>query len=92
MLNIIKKPLVTEKNTTHGGQGVYVFEVHPKASKVDVRNAVEKAFRVKVEDVRTMNCRGRTKRTRVGVAAPVRWKKALVKLVKGEKIALFEGR
>jgi large subunit ribosomal protein L23 len=92
MYDIIRRPLVTEKNTVHGEAGVYVFEVNKKASKLDIRKAVEKAFQVKVLDVRTMNCRGRSKRNKFGASAPAHWKKALVKLATGEKIALFEGR
>ena len=91
MYEVIRRPLITEKNTTHGESGVYVFEVDLRADKVAIRRAVEKAFRVKVDTVRTVNCRGRGKRTQFGVVAPTYWKKALIKLAKGEKIALFEG-
>ncbi len=86
---VIKRPLVSDK--TRGIQGVYVFEVDRNATKVDVRNAVEKYFRVKVGSVRTLVCRGRSKKTRVGLG-PVRyWKKAIVKLAPGQKISTFEG-
>ena len=91
MLNIIKKPLITEKNTISNAMGVYVFEVDKKATKTDIKAAVEKSFRVKVESVNTAVCRGKSKRTKSGVKPPKYWKKALVKLVPGEKIALFEG-
>lgn len=91
MHNILRRPLVTEKNTMHSEKGVYVFEVQRDANKLDVKKAVEKAFRVKVVDVRTMNCRGRSKYTRFGIIKPVYWKKALVTLAPGEKITLFEG-
>jgi large subunit ribosomal protein L23 len=91
MYNIIRRPLVTEKNTMHAESSVYAFEVDRKANKQQIREAVEKAFRVKVEDVRTLVCRGRSRRTRVSIGAPLYWKKALVRLKAGEKIQLFEG-
>lgn len=91
MYYVIKRPLVTEKNSILAEQGIYVFEVDKKASKDEIKKAVEKFFRVKVTNVNTAICRGRAKRTRVGVGQPVSWKKAMVRLKKGEKISLFEG-
>lgn len=91
MINVIKAPLVTEKNTFHNAAGIYVFEVDMKASKTDVKAAVEKYFKVKVEGVRTSVCRGHSKQTKFGLTKVPYWKKAYVKLVEGEKIALFEG-
>jgi large subunit ribosomal protein L23 len=91
MANIIRKPLITEKNTVHGEGSTYVFEVEAKATKTDVKREVEKAFGVKVSEVRTMNCRDRARRTGNRTSAVKKWKKALVKVAKGEKIALFEG-
>lgn len=91
MSHVIKKPLITEKNTIHNTLGVYVFEVDRKSTKTEIKNAVEKSFRVKVDSVNTVICRGKQRRTRLGVAKVRRWKKAMVKLAPGEKIALFEG-
>ncbi len=91
MKNIIKTPLVTEKNTIHNAAGVYVFEVDQKADKNEIRKAVEKNFSVKVDKIRTAVCRGHSKQTRFGMTTAPRWKKAFVKLKDGEKIALFEG-
>lgn len=91
MYYVIKRPLVTEKNSILAEQGVYVFEVNKTATKDDIKKAVEKYFRVKVAGVNTVMCRGRAKRTRLGVSAAPKWKKALVRLNKGEKISLFEG-
>ncbi|AHI06689.1 50S ribosomal protein L23 [Bdellovibrio bacteriovorus W] len=91
MRHVIKSPLITEKNTYHNAAGVYVFEVDMKASKTDIRAAVEKNFKVKVDDVRTSICRGHSKNSRFGLTKVPYWKKAYVKLVEGEKIALFEG-
>ncbi len=88
---IVKKPLITEKNTYHNASGVYVFEVLIGASKPEIKNAVEKNFKVKVDTVRTSIGRGRAKVTKYGAGKAPYWKKAYVKLVEGEKIALFEG-
>lgn len=91
MYYIIKRPLVTEKNSLLAEKGIYVFEVDDKATKLEIKKAVEKFFRVKVKTVNTAMCRGRAKRTKFGVSKPLSWKKALVRLAAGEKIGLFEG-
>lgn len=91
MKQIIKTPLITEKNTYHNAAGVYVFEVDLKSSKTEIKTAVEKNFKVKVDSVRTSICRGHAKYTKFGLTKVPYWKKAYVKLVEGEKIALFEG-
>lgn len=91
MKQVIKAPLVTEKNTFHNAAGVYVFEVALKATKTEIKTAVEKNFEVKVDEVRTVVCRGRGKMTRFGATKTPYWKKAFVKLKAGEKIAMFEG-
>ena len=91
MYYVIKRPLITEKNSILAEKGVYVFEVNKDASKEDIKKAIEKYFRVKVASVNTANCRGRVRRTRFGVGKATAWKKALVRLNKGEKISLFEG-
>ena len=91
MKQVIKTPLITEKNTYHNAAGVYVFEVDLKSSKTDIRYAVEQNFKVKVDSVRTSVCRGHSKQTKFGLTKIAYWKKAYVKLSEGEKIALFEG-
>lgn len=91
MHHAIKRPLVTEKNSVLAEQGIYVFEVDKKATKTDIKKAVEKYFHVKVASVNTAVCRGRAKRTKFGVGQPLTWKKAMVRLNPGEKISLFEG-
>jgi large subunit ribosomal protein L23 len=92
MYEIIKRPLVSEKNAGHAEDAnTYAFEVDLRASKLDVRRAIEIAFEVKVADVRTLICRGRYFRKQAKLGAPKPWKKALVKLKQGEKISLFEG-
>lgn len=91
MFYTIKKPLITEKNSLLAEQGVYVFEVDKKATKTEIKTAIEKYFRVKVESVNTSICRNRARRTKMGVGSVQHWKKAMVKLKEGEKISLFEG-
>ena len=92
MLEIIKKPLVSEKNATHAElANTYAFEVADEATKTQIKQAIEKAFDVKVASVRTQICRGRWFRKNMKLGAPKTWKKALVKLKSGEKISLFEG-
>jgi large subunit ribosomal protein L23 len=91
MIEVIKRPLVSEKNAIHAEYNTYSFEVDLRSSKTDIKLAIEQAFRVKVAGVRTMLFRGRFFRKQAGLGKPQLRKKALVKLVEGEKIALFEG-
>jgi large subunit ribosomal protein L23 len=91
MKDIIRRPLITEKNSLMAEMGVYAFEVNRQATKDEIKRAVEKAFRVKVKGVRTAVCRGRARRSRGGIGRVQVWKKALIRLNPGEKIALFEG-
>lgn len=91
MFGVIKRPLVTEKNSVYSAMNTYVFEVDRKADKRQIKIAIEKAFNVKVEDVRTQICRNRARRTGAKLSAVRYWKKAFVKLPDGEKIGLFEG-
>jgi large subunit ribosomal protein L23 len=91
MKNVVKRPLITEKNTIHNAGGIYVFEVDLTADKNEIKTAVEKKFKVKVDSVRTAVCRGRAKVNKFGRGRTPYWKKALIKLAPGEKIALFEG-
>ena len=92
MFKIIKKPLISEKNAGHAEDAnTYAFEVTLASTKDEIRVAIEKAFNVKVASVRTMVCRGRYFRKQAKLGPPKHWKKALVKLRQGEKIAIFEG-
>lgn len=89
---IIKKPLVTEKGTNaQQERNQYFFAVDPRATKCDVRQAVEKIFKVKVEDVRTMNVRGKLKRVGQNMGRLPAWKKACVTLKQGDRIEYLEG-
>ena len=91
MLEVIKKPLLTEKSSAYGEFSTYVFEVRRTATKTDIRKAVEKAFDVKVKDVRTLIYRTRWLKRYARFGPPKYKKKAFVKLAEGQKISIFEG-
>ena len=88
-LEIIKAPVVTEKSTKlNQDEQKYVFKVDPKANKYEIKNAIEKIFKVKVVNVSTINAK--TKKKRVGRYSGLtnRYKKAIVTLADGETIEL----
>ncbi len=90
--DVIVAPIITEKSMQQMEENnTYTFQVDPDANKIEIRNSVEDAFNVKVENVNTMNYRG--KRRRLGYSEGKRpdWKKAVVKLAEGDSIELFEG-
>lgn len=78
--DIIIRPYITEKSTIEAGQGKYTFVVNSKATKVDVRKAVEMLFNVKVVSVNVQNYEGKEKRQGVHVGMTPDWKKAIVKI------------
>lgn len=88
---IIRRPLVTEKSTLlrESGANVIAFEVAPNANKIQVKNAVEELFKVKVEDVRVFNVRGKMKRMGRWAGKRRDWRKAYVRLKAGEKAPDF---
>ncbi len=89
---IVVKPLITEESSAaFQARGEYVFEVHPDATKPQIREALKQLFGVNAVSVRTMQMRRNAvarARTR-GLTA--RWKKAIVTLKDGESLAVFEG-
>ena len=88
--DIIQKPLVTEKGVAkREAERTLCFEVDPRANKVEIRAAVEKLFKVKVEDVRTANLSGKLRRRGRFSGYRSDWKKAYVKLKAGEKMPEF---
>jgi large subunit ribosomal protein L23 len=91
-MSILIRPVVSEKTYGLMDQGTYVFVVDPQATKIDVRNAVERAFNVKVTNVNTLNRKGKTTRNRrTGVTgARPSTKRAIVTLRQGDTINLFE--
>ena len=90
---IIRRPLVTEKSTMQkDATNIIAFEVDPKANKIDVKRAVETLFKVKVDEVRLFNVRGKMKRMGRNVGKRRDWRKAYVRLKAGEKAPeFFEG-
>ncbi|MGB0680513.1 MAG: 50S ribosomal protein L23 [Polyangiales bacterium] len=89
---VVRRPLLTEKSVEQRESvNQYCFEVHPLASKVQVRQAVETLFRVRVDQVRTLIVRGKVKRMGRSHGKRRNWKKAMVTLPAGEVIDLFEG-
>jgi large subunit ribosomal protein L23 len=89
---VIIRPLVTEKSHQQLDQlGAYTFVVAKDANKIEIAQAVEKTFNVKVKDVRTMNYAGKTKRMGRWVGRKPSWKKAVVVLAEGDSIEIFEG-
>ncbi|CDM66115.1 50S ribosomal protein L23 [Pyrinomonas methylaliphatogenes] len=88
--DIIKAPVITEKalvakEEAQGGRQLLTFRVDRRATKPEIKEAVERIFGVKVEKVRTINCRGKvTRRGRFEGRRPA-WKKAYVTLKAGEK-------
>jgi large subunit ribosomal protein L23 len=92
MGTVLIRPIITEKSARMAQDNQYVFAVNPDATKIDVRGAVEKLFKVKVIAVRVMNVKGKLKSR--GLGRSVRWirrpdiKRAVVSLAKGQQIDL----
>jgi len=87
--DIIQTASLTEKSTLLSEkQNKYVFRVHPRANKIEIKNAVERLFQKKVVDVNTCNYAGKWARVRGPLGRKANWKKAIVTLKEGEKIDL----
>lgn len=90
--DIIRRPVVTEKSMASMGEKKYTFIVDIHANKVQIKNAIEEVFGVKVQDVNTMVTRGKNKRVGVHSGKRPDYKKAVVKLTEDSKtIEFFEG-
>ena len=90
--DIIITPLVTEKSTIQrGGQNQYSFKVDKRANKIEIKDAVERLFKVKVKDVKTSTVRGKVKRLGRRFGKRPDWKKAIVTVKEGDRIDFFEG-
>jgi large subunit ribosomal protein L23 len=88
--NIIIKPLVTEQGMHFANtRNAYSFEVNKKANKIQIRNAVERLYKVKVTDVRTANVKGKPRRRGKDFGRTRNWKKAVVVLGADYHIDLF---
>ena len=90
--DIIVRPIITEKSHVQLDElGAYAFVVARDANKIEIANAIEKQFNVKVKSVRTMNYAGKAKRVGRFLGKKPAWKKAVVTLVPGDAIEIFEG-
>ena len=88
----IISPLVTEKSTTQReGQNQYSFMVDKRANKIEIKEAVERLFKVKVTEVRTTMIRGKVKKLGSRFGKRPDWKKAIVTVKEGDRIDFFEG-
>ncbi len=91
LYEVLRRPLITEKNAALQAQGKYAFEVAEEANKPQIKQAVEKAFTVKVTAVNVITVPGKMRMVgRRRVLTPS-WKKAVVSLKPGDKIEFFEG-
>lgn len=89
--DIVLKPVITEESMLGNAYKKYTFRVAKDANKIEIANAVEKLFGVKVAKVNTINVRGRQKRQGVAVGYTPSWKKAIVTLTEDSKtIEFFE--
>jgi large subunit ribosomal protein L23 len=89
---VIRRPIITEKgNLQKEASRKVTFEVHPDANKQEIKAAVEKAFKVRVVSVRSLNQLGKMKRVGRFQGRRRNWKKAIVTLGPNDKIEFFEG-
>ena len=91
LYEVLRRPLITEKNTVLQEQNKYAFEVAKEANKPQIKQAVEKAFKVKVTAVNVITVPGKTRRVRRQMVLTPSWKKAIVTLRPRDKIEFFEG-
>ena len=90
--DVLRAPRMSEKTLTLKEEvNQFAFEVDPRANKIQIKESVEKSFKVSVMKVRTMNVRGKKKRLGRTEGRKSSWKKALVTLKAGESIEYFEG-
>jgi large subunit ribosomal protein L23 len=88
----IVRPIVTEKSSAaYQERGEYTFEVHPGASKTEIKAAIESLFGVSVTGVWTAQQRGKSRKVGSSSGLRPRWKKAIVTLKTGDTIEIFEG-
>lgn len=87
-LEIIKAPVITEKSMADKENGKYTFKVDPRANKIEIKNAIEKIFNVKVTSIRTLNVKPRKRRVGRYTGLTNRTKKAIVTLAEGQTIDL----
>jgi large subunit ribosomal protein L23 len=90
--DLIKRPMITEKtNIQKESYNQITFEIDRRVNRVEIKKAVEDIFKVRVAAVRTMQVKGKTKQRGRILGKRRDWKKAIVKLMPGERIDFFEG-
>lgn len=89
--SILIEPVLSEKTNLLREQGQYVFRVDPRANKTQVKEAVRRLFEVHPLSCTIINVKGKPKRLRYRSGYTASWKKAIVRLAKGESIKAFEG-
>jgi large subunit ribosomal protein L23 len=89
--DIIVAPVISEKSYSELNKNWYTFLVSPDANKTEIKIAIQQIFNVRVEAVNTLNRQGKRKRTRTGVGKRKDTKRAIVKLVDGDRIEAFGG-
>ena len=90
LYEVLRRPLVTEKNAMLQAEGKYAFEVAGAATKPQIKQAVEKAFKVRVTGVNVMTVPGTERRIGRRHVRTSPWKKAIVTLQPGDRIEIFE--
>ena len=91
LYEVLRRPLITEKNASLQAEGKYAFEIAREANRHQVKQVVEKAFNVKVTAVNVVTVPGKEKRIGRRIVLTQPWKKAIVTLKLGDKIEFFEG-
>ena len=87
-LEIIKAPVITEKSEIARSEGKYTFKCDPRANKLEIKEAIEKLFKVKVTSIRTLNVKPKKRRVGRYTGLTNRTKKAIVTLADGQTIDL----
>ena len=91
LYEVLRRPLITEKSTVLQAEGKYAFEVAREATKPQIKQAVEKAFKVEVTAVNVVTVPGKRRRLGRRLLPAHPWKKAIVTLKSGDSIEFFEG-
>jgi large subunit ribosomal protein L23 len=89
--SILIEPVLTEKTNEMRDQGMYVFNVDPRANKMQIMEAVRRMFNVNPVSCNVISVKGKLRRVRTRYGRTSSWKKAIVRLSPNEKIAMFEG-
>jgi large subunit ribosomal protein L23 len=88
--DVLIRPVITEKTSDMMAQNKYTFRVDKRANKIEIKQAVESIFQVKVTHVRTMNVPGKLKRQGRTSGMTAQWKKAIITLKDGQTLPIFD--